>query len=296
MMLKKIVKKLYQIIPFKRKLYVFLNSFLNFPQNIYKHLHFKGEIKVEVDESRGFKMNHYGYQVENDVFWSGLYGSWERVSLKLWTLLCEKSTVIVDVGANTGIYSLLAKTVNINSIVYAFEPIERVYLKLVQNIELNDFRITPINEALSDQNGKAIVYDTNAEHTYSVAVNKNLNQSGIESIEREINIKRLDSFIKKNNIQRIDLMKIDVETHEAEVLEGMGVFLERFKPHLLIEILDDEIASNVERILNGLGYQYFEIDEQAGISAKNHINVGSSRNYLCFNNKADPDILNSFKF
>jgi len=269
-------------------------AFLKLPQKVYKHLHFQGEITVAVEENKNFKMMHHGYQVENDVFWSGLYGNWEKVSLKIWTLLCKQSPVILDVGANTGIYSFVAKTISNNSIVYAFEPVERVYLKLVQNIELNNFDITSVNEALSNQTGKAVIYDTNSEHTYSVAVNKNLNHSSIESIKTEIKIKRLDDFIKENNIQGIDLMKIDVESHEAEVLEGMGVFLERFKPNLLIEILDDGIAANVERILNGLGYQYFEIDEHLGISPKFHIKVGSSRNYLCLNNKADVNILSSF--
>lgn len=43
-------------------------------------------------------------------------------------------------------------------------------------------------------------------------------------------------------------MKIDVETHEPEVLEGVGEYLKKFRPSLLIEILDDEITAKVQNI------------------------------------------------
>ena len=37
-------------------------------------------------------------------------------------------------------------------------------------------------------------------------------------------------------------MKIDVETHEPAVLKGMGEYLRSFRPTMLIELLNDEVA------------------------------------------------------
>jgi hypothetical protein len=80
--------------------------------------------------------------------------------------------------------------------------------------------------------------------------------------EVEIDIVRLDTFIKQNNIQHIDLMKIDVETHEPQVLEGMGGYLKKFQPTFIIEILDDVIAEKLNVIFEGMGYLYFNIDDE----------------------------------
>ena len=95
---------------------------------------------------------------------------------------------------------------------------------------------------------------------YSVAVNKNI--SGLDNtIPTKIKTKKLSTFIKEQNINQIDLIKIDVETHEPEVLEGMEEFLKLFKPTLLIEVLNDEIGAKIQNIIKDIDYLYFNIDE-----------------------------------
>jgi FkbM family methyltransferase len=233
-------------------------------ENIYKHLYFQGDITVPVDESRSFRIRHYGYQVENDTFWAGLENGWEPLSISLWMKLVRDSEVIIDVGANTGIYSLIAKTLNPAARVYAFEPILRVYDKLVSNVRLNGFEIDSFDAALSNTDGEAVVYDTPAEHVYSVTINKNLNADDVEVIPTNVKVARLDTFIRQNNVKKIDLIKLDVETHEVEVLEGMGEFLGKFKPTFLIEILNDEVGQKVEEIVKDLDYLYFNLNEKSG--------------------------------
>ena len=56
-------------------------------------------------------------------------------------------------------------------------------------------------------------------------------------------------------------MKIDVETHEPEVLAGFRKILLRDKPSLLIEILNDEVAKRVEEQIKDVGYLYYNIDD-----------------------------------
>lgn len=86
--------------------------------------------------------------------------------------------------------------------------------------------------AASDENGTAIIYDTPTEHIYTGTVNKNILAPEVEVIPTEIKITRLDTFIERMNIEKIDLIKLDVETHETEVLEGFGEYLDKFKPTL----------------------------------------------------------------
>src|ERR1035438_2683649 len=102
--MKKILKSIFDAIPFKKQFFGIIKIFKPGP-SIYKHLHFKGIIKVRVDDNHAFKMHHYGFQIENELFWNGLTGGWEKVSLGLWVKLSKNADVIIDVGANTGIRS-----------------------------------------------------------------------------------------------------------------------------------------------------------------------------------------------
>ncbi|MEQ9288851.1 MAG: FkbM family methyltransferase [Cyclobacteriaceae bacterium] len=233
-------------------------------------------------------MMHYGYEIENELFWKGIKNGWEKESMKLWMQLCLESTTIFDIGANTGIYSLSAKTVNPNATVYAFEPVLRVYKKLVSNCLLNNYDINCFQQALSNDNGKATIYDLPTEHTLSVTVNKDLTPENTKSIPTEVNIVKLSSFIEEHRITEIDLMKIDVETHEVEVLEGFEGFLKAFQPTFLIEILNDEIAQSIQNILSNYSYLYFNIDEKKGISKVKKLTKSHYYNFLiCKENVAN---------
>jgi len=278
--LKQILKSIYSFIPFKAQLFRLLRLTWHPGERIYKHLHFKGVINIDLGEKQIFKMQHYGYQLENTIFWEGLTGGWEKESMKLWVKLCRNAGTVFDLGANTGVYALVAKTLSPEAKVYAFEPVERVFEKLKHNITLNDYEIVPVQEALSNRRGTATIYDSGAEHIYSVTVNKNMSPPDVLVTETKIVINTLDAFIDKNNITNIDLMKIDVETHEPEVLEGFTEHLKRFKPSMLIEILGDEIGQKVEESLAGLGYLYFNIDERSGVRQVEKISKSDYHNFL----------------
>jgi FkbM family methyltransferase len=278
---KELVKRLYKLIPFKRELFLIVRSLVKPSERIYKHLHFQGAFKVRVDDSHAFLLKHYGYQIENEIFWEGLAGGWERVSFGLWIKLAAEAKVVFDVGANTGVYALIAKAMNPSAAVYAFEPMRRIYDKLQENNALNNFGIICVEKAASNRDGAAIVYDTKADHLISVTVGKNIHPPEVKVEEATIEAVRLDNFISQTKLERLDLMKIDVETHEAEVLEGFGSYFERFRPTLLIEIVADEVGERVEELVKGKGYLYFNIDEVSGsIRREEHIRKSDYFNYL----------------
>lgn len=87
-------------------------------------------------------------------------------------------------------------------------------------------------------------------------------------------------LLKKNKISKIDLIKIDVETHEAEVLEGFSEFLPVYKPSMLIEILTDEVGEKVESLVKDLNYLYFNIDELGSIRQVKSLSKSDFYNYL----------------
>ncbi len=281
--MKNLLKSVYEQLPFKKQFFSFIKFFWKPNHSIYQHLYFTGVINVPISKSNSFKINHYGFEVENEIFWRGLTRGWEKVSINLWIDLCKNAAVIFDIGANTGIYSLTAKSLNPNSRVYAFEPVKRVFNKLTENVQLNKFDITCVEKAVSNKNGTALIYDNDQEHIYSVTVNKNMFPTDTKVIETQIETITLDSFIKQNHLPKIDLIKIDVETHEAEVLEGFSEYLAAFKPTMLIEVLNDEVGKNINEITAGLGYLYFNIDENKGVRQVNSITKSDYYNFLLCN-------------
>ena len=289
--MKKLLKAIYQKIPLKKQLFVIAKGLFTPGENIYKHLHFHGDFSIRVGEKHSFRMRHYGFELENELFWRGLENGWEHVSVSLWTKLIKKADVIFDVGANTGIYSLIAKSLKPEAEVYAFEPVERVFEKLEFNNHLNNFDIKCFDKALSNADGDAVIYDMPTEHIYSVTVNKNIHAADAEVIPTKIEIVRLDTFIEQNKVKKIDLLKIDVETHEAEVLEGMGKYLDEFRPTMLIEILTDEVGKRVEALVRDKGYLFFNLDEASGSIRKvERISKSDYYNYLLCDRKIAEDL------
>ncbi len=139
-MMKKMLKSIYMATPFKREIFSLVKLFYTPPHSIYKHLYFKGIFKVKVEDNF-FYINHHGYQIENDIFWRGLKGARESTSLSLWVRLCKKANVILDIGSNTGVYSLTAKAANPKAMVCGFDPVDRVFGKFKDNCKLNNFGI-----------------------------------------------------------------------------------------------------------------------------------------------------------
>ena len=208
------------------------------------------------------------------------------------------SDVIFDLGANTGIYSLIAKSEKPTSTVYAFEPVERVYTILSKNSSINKFDINCYRKAVSNKDGIGEFYDDDEEHQTSVIIN--LDRSDEKHLHRvEVETIKLDSFIEDNNIQKIDLIKMDVETHESEVIDGFSSHLVHYKPSMIVEVIRDFTASHLQDKLSNVGYNYFYINESITQNVKDIKSIyqkvdsligGKYGNYLIVNNNVAKEL------
>jgi len=262
--MKKFLSKAYGLIPFKKQAFGLIKLFWVPPHSLYKHLHFTGIIKIKIDETAFFNMQHHGTEIENDFFWKGLTKGWEKISMQYWIQMSRHANVVLDIGANTGVYSLVAKSLNASTGVYAFEPLKQTFKKLSFNNELNKYDIVCIEKAASDKNGKAIIYETGGDHVAAASLNAETRNYGNLDVETEIEAITLDTFIEENNIGKIDLIKIDVEGHEPNVLDGYKKYLPLHRPDFLIEVLADDIGKKLQQIFDGLDYCYFNIDDKNG--------------------------------
>ena len=161
--------KLYRAVPFKQQVFELVRQLVQLPEPLYRHLHFEGVFDVSVNRG-SFRMTHYGTQIENEVFWSGLYGRWEGSSLRMWVSAARDATAILDVGSNAGLYTLTAMSVAPRATVAAIEPVERIRAKLSSNVQLNGFDVTIIPAAASDRDGLGIMLDPGDEHVLSATL------------------------------------------------------------------------------------------------------------------------------
>jgi len=280
-MMKKLFKRIYKIAPFKKQIFQFIKFFWVPPHSIYKHLYFTGKMKVKIDESVDFHIIHHGMEIENDIFWKGLTGGWEKLSMQLWIQLCKKAKVILDIGANTGIYALTAKAVNPQAQVYAFEPLNQMYKKLTANVTLNNYDIVCMEKAVSDKNGTAIIYETGDDHVVEASLNEEMKATGKLGKETIIETITLDTFFKEKQPLKADLIKVDVETYEPHVLAGYRDCLAKHHPDFLIEVLTEDVGKQLQDVFTGLNYYYYNIDDKSGNIRRADVIVKSDHfNYL----------------
>lgn len=161
-----ILKRLYEAVPFKQPVFQLVRRVVSLPEPVYRHLHFKGIIEVPISPTASFRILHHNHMIENELFWNGFDG-WEKVSMELWTRLSRNARVVVDIGANTGVYALAASAVQPNALVIAVEPVRRIYKKLAYNASLNQGRIKTVHAAASSCSGVAVLYDLpDREHVF----------------------------------------------------------------------------------------------------------------------------------
>lgn len=114
---------------------------------------------------------------------------------------------------------------------------------------------------------------------YMTSVNKNRYEDR-EVNEINVDTVTLSSFIQREKISRVDLIKIDVEEHENEVLEGFEPYITSMNPYFLIEIIGEQNAKKIQDLFSKVGYLFFLMDEINEPRKVNAIKDFEHHNYL----------------
>jgi FkbM family methyltransferase len=159
-------------------------------------------------------------------------------------------TLLLDIGANIGVYAVhLAGIASLKRII-AFEPAPETFRLLERNVALqHDRRLEAVNLALSDQTGRAAfgVFD-------ALAGNNAIRDTAIGGAEPKATINvptaPLDECVAADG--ETFLAKIDVEGHEVRVIAGATRFLRANTGVLQVEAF--QTVSELEVLLGDLGY------------------------------------------
>ncbi|WP_372370958.1 FkbM family methyltransferase [Candidatus Uabimicrobium sp. HlEnr_7] len=214
------------------------------------------------------------------IFWRGLEG-FESETTDLFCELLDKSKVFIDVGANTGIYSLIAAAKKND--VYAFEPVPSIYESLQKNIKLNGYsNIEHFPHAIADRCEPLQLYipASTAIPTSSSLI------SGFKADCESICVDSytLDSFVEKNKIKTLDILKIDAEGAEIQVLYGAKRTILHFHPIIICEILTGH-EKLPQKFFNDINYLAFLITSE-GLIQQHTIRANNKYlNYLFVHEK-----------
>jgi len=145
------------------------------------------------------------------------------------TFILHNNDVVLDIGANMGIFSLLAMKRGVK-MVYAFEPLKHALSHLNANIVSNNYenKIIPVPYALSNKSG-AVSFIENKDNMGASRITDNDTESTCT-----INCLTLDEWIHENNIPKIDFIKADIEGSERDMLTGARNVIKRDHPRLAI--------------------------------------------------------------
>lgn len=210
---------------------------------------------------------HPGNEMCRAVFVSGLYEPNSMLALRDFL---PRGGTFLDVGANMGLFSLLAaRMVGSSGQVFAFEPSSRDFDRLVDNLRLNGLdNVQPFRLALSDTQGRAPLLIAGEPHAGHNTLGRHLVYDGVESVGTEVVATvALDDFAVERRIDRLDLVKIDTEGGEYRVLLGARKTLQRLRPVLMFEVFDACLQANgastedLERVLFECDYDLWEIDD-----------------------------------
>ncbi len=162
--------------------------------------------------------------------------------------------IALDVGANIGIFTLLLlDAVGPSGFVWAFEPDPQNLPWLLCNLEANGAQqaVRVERVAASRSPGKLPLYqDLTTSRTSSLVPNA-WHPDPAPVAEVMVETRPLDDYL--NAMPRVDFIKIDTEGAELDVLEGSKRLLAKFRPTVLVEVID-RTWRDVAHLLESLGY------------------------------------------
>ena len=191
--------------------------------------------------------------------WNGFF-DYEEQTLRLWSSLCKKASSVIDVGAHVGLFSLVAALSNPKASIDAFEAVDHIFARLFVNVQANRFaKIRPHLAAVSDGEGWTDINIRSGPRLMSTGAS--LDDRGKSIATKRINKLSIDYFLQG---RAVDLIKIDVEEHEAHVIRGAIESIKLCKPTIMAEVLTSEVLAAIRETVMPIGYNAYWLSELDG--------------------------------
>jgi FkbM family methyltransferase len=173
--------------------------------------------------------------------------------------------VVVDVGANTGLYTLLfSLLVGSKGKVYAFEPVPSLAKRIEENVRLNGAtNVDVFNVAAGCRTGSTKLYLSKGGGDGWASLYE-WRYAGDKHID--VDVVALDEWVRQYNVDRVDLLKIDVEGAELDVYLGAQNLFKRGTIQAAIVEFNEETregartsADDIRNAIAHHGYKWYRL-------------------------------------
>ena len=142
-----------------------------------------------------------------------------------------RCAVVVDIGANRGQFSLLARGLNPVARIYAFEPLPEAAARY-RTVFARDPGVTLHEAAIGTRTGQAAIHISRCDDSSSLLPITST-QAALFAGTKEVGttmvkVAPLDEFLTPEQIIEPALLKLDVQGYELEALKGCETLLDRF--------------------------------------------------------------------
>jgi FkbM family methyltransferase len=220
------------------------------PPSVWRRLHPRGVWTLHAPDGTSFA---YDSTYEHDglarhIVWTDMR-DWEAGTQAVLFDLAKDAQVFVDVGAYSGVYTVLACVANPALSAVAFEPNPSKLPQIRSNVTVNGIqhRVTVIGKALSAESGTAPLWIPSDDSTATL--------TGSTPGGRATDVPVTTGDLALDGLN-VGLVKIDVEGLENEVLMGMTRVLSTHRPKIIAECLDRTALDALTRSTRGLGYRH----------------------------------------
>lgn len=189
-------------------------------------------------------------------------GDWFERELPWLRRYLQPGMRVLDIGANYGIYSLVAaQAVGSSGRVWSVEPTPSLQSHLQASGQRNNFSHLTVHPlALSLESGEATFYLNKQSELNS------LMPSGGEEVCLRVPTQSLDAFAADQQLDQIDFIKLDAEGEEVNILSGGSAFLAREQPLLMFEFRHGA-RTQLELVdkLIAMGFQIYRLLPDLGL-------------------------------
>jgi FkbM family methyltransferase len=198
--------------------------------------------------------------------------------------------VVIEIGANVGIYTVLLSKLWPSARIYCFEPSRKAYRRLQENLALNlCANVCPFNCAVALHTGFVDFHEPDGHLT-----NGSLDQSFASLFSNEVRSTRV-AAISGLEIGRLltagtrVLLKIDVEGAEPLVIRSLESLIAALHPDILIEVLPQTAdALNEQTVFSS--YCLYQLDP-VGPRERGTFVAGQSRDYALLPKVAEEPVV-----
>lgn len=186
----------------------------------------------------------------NHSVWLGTY---ETKQSRTFAEKCAGSKIFLDLGAHAGYYTLLYKTINKESLVYSFEPVEENYVYFQKHVNLNNLKkVNLFNKAVTNKEGILRFARGNS-------VGGKLSSSG----DMHVSAVKLSRLFEEKILEFPDIIKMDVEGAEYEVLKDLKpLLISSFKPIIFLSTHSKKVRHACLELISDLDYSINPLDDK----------------------------------